>query len=61
MLSACRKSLSRRSAHKIENCNKLQLLSLECREAAISKIEGYGLIKTGSMYLGFIQTAVKCA
>ena len=50
---ACRKSLSRRSAHKIENCNKLQLLSLECREAAISKIEGYGLIKTGSMYLGF--------
>ena len=51
--SACRRSLSRRSAHKIENCNKLQLLSLECREAAISKIEGYGLIKTGSMYLGF--------
>ena len=37
-----------RSAHQIKNCNKLQLLSFECRAAAISRIEGYGLIKTGS-------------
>ena len=42
-----------RSAHQIKNCNKLQLLSFECRAAAISRIEGYGLIKTRDMRVGF--------
>ena len=48
IINSLSEKFSARSAHQKENCNKLQLLSFECRAAAISRIEGYGLIKIGS-------------